>query len=283
MNTRNVIHESLQTAIKSGITSYGAISLQVISLMWLRTTLNYQYKHGTTFKQTLGILYNQGKIPRFYRGIIPAFFQAPLSRFGDVAINTGVMFYLNNTNNTRDLSILSKTFIGSFFAGLWRINLMPIDTTKTIMQVHGKKGLLILREKIKTNGFHVLYNGGISAYSATLIGHFPWFLTFNTLELYIPQPNKNNKYKTILSICRLGLIGFSSSFISDICSNSFRIIKISKQTKKKDITYKKIITKIIEKDGIQGLLFTGLKTKIITNGIQGILFIILWKTIENKI
>ena len=87
MNTRSVIHESLQTAVKSGITGYGAISLQVVSLMWLRTTVNYQYKHGTNFRQTLGILYNQGKIPRFYRGIIPAFFQAPLSRFGDVATN----------------------------------------------------------------------------------------------------------------------------------------------------------------------------------------------------
>ena len=58
--------------------------------------------------------------------------------------------------------IFFDIFIGSSFAGLWRINLMPIDTTKTIMQVHGKKGLLILREKIKINGFHVLYSGGIS-------------------------------------------------------------------------------------------------------------------------
>ena len=34
---------------------------------------------------------------------------------------------------------------------------------------------------------------------------------------------------------------------------------------------------IIAKDGIQGLLFRGLGTKIISNGAQGLLFNVLWR------
>ena len=283
MNSDNIIKKSLDTAVKSGITGYSAMSLQVISLMWLRTTVNYQYKNGTQFRETLNILYKQGGIPRFYRGLLPALFQAPLSRFGDIATNTGVMYYLNNNQSTENLPIPLKTFIGSMFAGLWRINLMPIDTTKTMLQVHGKEGIPILKEKIRVNGFRTLYNGSMGAYSATLVGHFPWFLTFNTLEQYLPKPNEETSYNKSLSIIRYGAIGFSSSFISDTCSNSLRVIKTTKQTKKYNISYNSIIKEIIKKDGIQGLLFRGLKTKIITNGIQGLLFTVIWKILENKI
>ena len=35
MNSDNIIKKSLDTAIKSGITGYSAMSLQVLSLMWL--------------------------------------------------------------------------------------------------------------------------------------------------------------------------------------------------------------------------------------------------------
>ncbi len=34
---------------------------------------------------------------------------------------------------------------------------------------------------------------------------------------------------------------------------------------------------VIEKDGVSGLLFRGLVTKIISNGCQGILFSVLWR------
>lgn len=283
MNKQDIITNSLQTAVKSGFTGYSAMSIQVVSLMWLRTTVNYQYKNGTQFRETLKILYKQGGIPRFYRGLVPALFQAPLSRFGDIATNTGVMYYLNHNESTQTIPIPVKTFIGSMFAGLWRINLMPIDTTKTMLQVHGKKGITILREKIKINGIKTLYNGSMGAYSATLVGHFPWFLTFNTLEQYVPKPTDESLYNKPLSIIRYGAIGFSSSFVSDTCSNSLRVIKTTKQTNKNNISYQLIIQKILETDGLQGLLFRGLKTKIITNGIQGILFTVIWKLLENKI
>lgn len=283
MNTREVVNTSINKALSSGVTGYSAMSLQVLSLMWLRTTVNYQYKNGTQFRETLGILYKQGGIPRFYRGLIPALFQAPLSRFGDVATNTGTLYYLNHNDRTKDYPIALKTFIGSMFAGLWRINLMPIDTTKTMMQVHGNHGLSILKNKIKNNGIRVLYNGSAGAYSATLIGHFPWFLTFNTLDNYIQIPDETYKYPTLSSFGRLAFIGFSSSFVSDCCSNSLRVIKTSKQTSKENYSYPRIVKNIIKNDGISGLFFRGLKTKIITNGVQGLLFTIIWKTLESKL
>lgn len=282
MNTSEVFKESFNKAKSSGVMGYGAMSIQVVSLMWLRTTINYQYKHGTQFRETLGILYKQGGIPRFYRGLTPALFQAPLSRFGDVATNAGVMYYLNHTDSTKYLPIPVKTFIGSLFAGLWRINLMPIDTTKTMMQVHGNNGLAILRSKINNYGFRVLYSGGMGAYSSTLVGHFPWFLTYNYLNTYLPTPDESDTYSRIKSIGRHGIIGFCSSVISDTCSNSLRVIKTTKQTKQEHISYREIVKEIIKNDGIQGLLFRGLKTKLITNGIQGLLFTVIWKTIETS-
>jgi hypothetical protein len=40
-------------------------------------------------------LYADGGIPRFYKGVIPALLQGPLSRFGDTAANTGTMAALD--------------------------------------------------------------------------------------------------------------------------------------------------------------------------------------------
>ena len=40
---------------------------------------------------------------------------------------------------------------------------------------------------------------------------------------------------------------------------------------------------VIEKDGVSGLLFRGLVTKIISNGCQGILFSVLWRLGQDMI
>ena len=39
-------------------------------------------------------LWAEGGIPRFYRGLAPALFQGPLSRFGDTAANTAILALL---------------------------------------------------------------------------------------------------------------------------------------------------------------------------------------------
>jgi hypothetical protein len=75
-------------------------------------------------------LYADGGIPRFYRGVLPALVQGPLSRFGDTASNTGVLTFLNNVEATKDLNVGVKTVCASAGAALFRIFLMPVDTVK---------------------------------------------------------------------------------------------------------------------------------------------------------
>ena len=50
--------------------------LQVVTLMWLRTTMNYQYRYGTGTKEAMSTLYKQGGIGRFYQGLPYALMQA---------------------------------------------------------------------------------------------------------------------------------------------------------------------------------------------------------------
>jgi len=63
------------------------MTLQVLSLMWMRTTMNYQFKHGGHFLDTVTLLYKEGGLSRFYRGVVPALMIGPISRFGDTAAN----------------------------------------------------------------------------------------------------------------------------------------------------------------------------------------------------
>jgi hypothetical protein len=112
--------------------------------------VNYQYRNGTTFPVALRTLYADGGIPRFYRGVLPALVQGPLSRFGDTAANTGVLTLVNHVDLTKDMNIGIKTMFASAAAALFRIVLMPIDTVKTTMYVaeeafgQGALGLLLL-------------------------------------------------------------------------------------------------------------------------------------------
>jgi hypothetical protein len=48
-------------------------------------------------------LYRDGGVRRFYRGVLPALLQGPLSRFGDTAANTGVLTFMDSYASTRDL------------------------------------------------------------------------------------------------------------------------------------------------------------------------------------
>jgi hypothetical protein len=89
---------------------------------------------GTSFPVALRTLYADGGIPRFYRGVIPALIQGPLSRFGDTAANTGMLTLLESFESTRDLNVGFKTVAASIAAALFRIFLMPVDTVKTTMR-----------------------------------------------------------------------------------------------------------------------------------------------------
>merc|ERR1711865_43594 len=78
-------------------------------------------------------------------------------------------------------------------------------------------------------------------------------------------------------LARNAVVGFASSAVSDTCSNSIRVLKTTVQTSTTTIGYGEAVKQVIAKDGISGLLFRGLVTKIISNGCQGILFSVLWR------
>ncbi|KAI9142445.1 mitochondrial carrier domain-containing protein [Paraphysoderma sedebokerense] len=274
-----VLEKAAQRSLGGGLSGAAAMGIQVFSLMWLRTTVNYQYKNGTSTTTALRTLYAQGGIPRFYRGLLPALFQGPLSRFGDTAANTGVLALLNGLEETKNLSVGVKTLAASFTAGIWRIGLMPIDTLKTTLQVNGSDGMKLLKHKIRTNGIGTLYHGALAASTATFVGHYPWFFTYNFLQENLPTPANPTLLK---KMSRNAFIGFVSSAVSDTISNSVRVVKTYRQTHDIVISYPQAVKDVVARDGWVGLFGRGLKTKIISNGIQGLLFSVLWKFFEDQ-
>jgi len=91
------IREATKQAVRGGASGATAMMVQVLTLMWVRTTMNYQYRYGTSTFQAVMTLWQQGKVRRFYRGLGPALVHAPLCRFGDTAANAGVFALLEVT------------------------------------------------------------------------------------------------------------------------------------------------------------------------------------------
>jgi hypothetical protein len=59
--------------------------------------------------------------------------------------------------------------------------------------VEGKAGVGILMAKIAKNGPFVMFHGAVATASATMVGHYPWFLTYNMLNARIPQYKERHK------------------------------------------------------------------------------------------
>ena len=273
-----VLQKASGAAFRGGIAGASAQAINVVSLMWMRTIMNYQYRYSGGFFEVLGKLYKDGGVPRLYRGLIPALMQAPLSRFGDTAANVGVLAVLDSQASTRDLPVGVKTAIASSGAACFRLFLMPIDAWKTTKQVEGKAGLAVLMQKVRVHGITKLWHGSMGAMSATWVGHFPWFFTNNYLTKTLPKFEfEHGKY------VRNAFIGFCSSVVSDSISNSLRVVKTTKQTSVEPVTYPQAVKMILEKDGYVGLFGRGLKTRIATNGLQGMIFSVGWRAIQEEL
>jgi len=277
VDTWAIVQKAAKRAGQGGLAGAAAMAINVMSLMWMRTAINYQYRYGTGTMQAFKTLYADGGIPRFYRGLVPALLQGPLSRFGDTAANTGTLALLDSLDSTAHLPVGIKTVAASFSAALFRILLMPVDTIKTTMQVEGKDGFKKLIAKTKTVGPSAFYQGAIASAVATFAGHYPWFFVYNSLNEHLPQYTE--LYKKLL---RSAVIGFCASAVSDTVSNSFRVLKVYKQANTEQITYAETLKRVLAEDGIAGLFGRGLKTKIMANGMQGLMFSVLWRLIDDK-
>jgi len=271
-----ILHKAFQRALGGGTAGAFAMVLQVLCLMWLRTMINYQYLTGCSTKRAFLELYEEGGLGRFYQGLSFALIQAPLCRFGDTATNTGVLQLLASFPWTKAIPIVIQTLIASLCACIWRIMLMPIDAMKTTLQVEGESGVDILLLKVKSRGFSSLYDGALATSSATLMGHFPWFLCHNYLNTVLPHIRSN-----LGLLLRNAFIGFVCGLSADFFSNGMRVIKTMKQTSS-DMTYGDCLEKAVAENGLF-FWFRGLGTKVITGSLSSIMFAVLWKYFEEKL
>ena len=103
---------------------------------------------------------------------------------------------------------------------------MPIDTLKTVSQVEGRKGFdAVFRHSIRKGNVRNLYTGSYAMFLATLIGHYPWFATYNVLQRIVPRQEVR-----AMQMLRSAVIGFTSSIVSDVTSNPIRVVKTTKQS-----------------------------------------------------
>lgn len=86
--------------------------------------MNYQYRYGTSTSTAIRTLYNAGKLPRFYSGLLAALIQGPLSRFGDTAANAGILALLQSNGVTKKLPIAVQSAFTSVGAALFRMILV---------------------------------------------------------------------------------------------------------------------------------------------------------------
>ena len=274
-STQSIFEQAARRALGGGVSGALAGVAQVLLLMWLRTTMNYQYRNGGSTTEALEALYKEGGIPRFYRGVSFALFQTPLSRFGDTAANSGMLALLA----TSDLPMSVQTACASAVAAIWRMGLTPIDTMKTTLQVKGADGYDQVTAKIKAEGVPVLFQGALANAFASFIGNYPWYLTFNTLNEMLPAFGEELPSKLI----RSALLGISAAGVSDCISNSVRVLKTTRQTSEATISYQEAAERILSRDGWRGLLGRGLGTRLATNALQAALFTVLWKLLEETL
>ncbi|KAK3389731.1 mitochondrial carrier domain-containing protein [Podospora didyma] len=270
------VGQALWKALGGGLAGGAAMILQVLLLMPLRTIMNYQYRFGGEFQDTTKNLYREGGFGRYYQGLGAALIQAPVARFGDAAANAGIFALLGSNSYLKDLPSGVKTVFVSLCVAGFRIILTPIDTLKTTLQTQGARGTTLLRQRIKEHGLGSLYWGALATAAATLVGNYPWWATINFLDRdhAIPEVPKD---QILLWLLRLAFIGFVASVISDSVSNSFRVVKTYRQVNDTKVSYAEAATVILRTEGVRGLLGRGLKTRILCNGLQGLLFTILWR------
>ncbi|PPQ91536.1 hypothetical protein CVT25_008804 [Psilocybe cyanescens] len=263
---------ALKSALGGGLSGAAAMVLQVLTLMPLRTVMNYQYRYGTSTTQAIHTLYADGGWSRYYQGLTAALIQGPVSRFGDTAANAGILALLNSNPYMKTLPELFKSVFVSLAAAAFRMVLTPIDTVKTTLQTQGKPGINILKVRVKQYGIGSLWYGALATAAATFVGNYPWFSTYNYLQTHLPAA-----HTVLQTLTRRAFIGFVASIVSDTISNSLRVVKTYRQVNETRIGYVAAAQAVIATDGLRGLFGRGLKTRILANGLQGLMFSVLWQ------
>lgn len=278
--TLTVLQRASQAAFKGGKYAATAGLVQVLSLMWLRTTVNYQYRYGVPMTTAIRQLYQQGGIARFYKGVFFALIIGPVSKFGAVAANEWSKILVESYYPINGASEFAATVLGTILTVLWRVFLMPIETCKTVLQVDGGSGFAKLLSSIQRGQIGVLYRGSTAAILSVAAGHYPWFMVYNLLDKYLSKAKREQVWQTV---GRSAFIGFVASAVSDAVSNVLRVLKTVKQATGADgrraLSYLQIAQSIVNEGGLVTLFGRGLLTRIVTNGIQSVLFTVMWQVL----
>lgn len=254
-------------ALGGGVPGAMAMVLQVLLLMWLRTAMNYQYKHGGTTSDAFVALYAAGGIARFYRGVSVALVSSPIARFGDTAANEGVKEFFSEGTSPMVVS-----FAGAIAAAVWRVLITPMTTIKTFLQVEGD--LSLLWGKVARAGPLSLFDGALGAALSTAVGFYPWSVTFEFADRKLPAASTFRG-----KLVRRAVASVAASLVASVCSNGIFCVTIAVQTSTEQIGYMEAAQSIVAADGVQGLLFRGLGIKLISNAFQAMLFGVMWKTL----
>lgn len=150
---------------------------------------------------------------------------------------------------------------------------------KVVLQVDGSEGFRSLVRRLKAGKISSLYQGCIATALASMLGHYPWFFTYNWLAArewvlaLLPS-----------TLIRNASIGLASSVVSDVFVNAIRVIKTTKQSlgSRHSVTYAEAVRIILAADGWRGLFGRGLSTRIYCNAIQSIVFTVIWRALADR-
>jgi hypothetical protein len=284
MEARNVAESKKNLFVRAAVRGLGgglpgavAGIIQVLTLMWIRTVVNYQYRYAVSFRQAFAALKAEGGIARFYRGLGFALIQNPLAKFGATAANDSI-----------DVLIEKYPWVGqgrravlsSLLVALWRFLLMPIDTCKTVLQVDSKEGFRELMRKVRSGKLYLLYEGAIASALSSSLSNWPWFYVYRKLTILC----QNRNYLVDHKLIQNAIIGFLASVVSDTTTNVFRVIKTNKQSlaRKRSVGYGEAIREILAIDGLMGLFGRGLMSKLLANAIQSVVFTVVWRWLAER-
>jgi len=126
-----------------------------------------------------------------------------------------------------------------------------------------------------------LFRGTAATIVATWVGH-SWFLVHNWLDAAIAMPESSNG-----RVLRAAWIGFLASAISDATSNFIKVIKTVKQSMLVDAngespSYSMVVNEVLAQGGLAGLFGRGLTTRVVSNGVQSVVFTVLWKVVFKR-
>jgi hypothetical protein len=78
--------------------------------------------------------------------------------------------------------------------------------------------------------------------------------------------------------------GLLASIVSDTTVNAIRVVKTTKQAmgSKQNASYADTIRMILAADGWKGLFGRGLRTRILANALQSMIFTVIWRALADR-